>query len=119
MSGRLVGEVLDHAPQDLTPAARLVLIALAADARDTDRIARFKSSVDALAYRTNLAPGSIRNVLSELVARGLIRPLIKHVHRGGKHQEYELAKLANHHRFATINGTSHDDANRTEHVNDR
>lgn len=107
MSGRMVGEALDYAPVDLTPAQRLVLVALAADARDSDRIARFKSSVDALAYRTNLAPGSVRNVLSELVSRGLIRPLITHVHRGGKHQEYELARLAQHHRFTTLNGHEH------------
>ena len=104
MSGRLVGEILDHAPADLTPAELLVLLALAADARDTDRIARFKSSVDALTYRTRLAPGSVRNTLSKLVARGLIRPLLTHVHRGGKHQEYELAKVGQDHRFATING---------------
>ena len=104
MSGRLVGEVLDHAPNDLTPAELLVLVALANDARDHDRISRYKSSVDVLAYRTRLSPGGVRNVLSKLVTRGLIRPLLGNVHRGGKHQEYELAKLSQNHRFATING---------------
>lgn len=104
MSGRLVGEVLDHAPQDLTPADMLVLVALADDARDKDRIARFKSSTEALAYRTRLSPGTIRNTISKLVQRGLIRPLLTNVHRGGKHQEYEIAKLSQSHRFATING---------------
>ena len=104
MSGRLVGEVLDHAPADLTPADMLVLVALANDARDHDRIARFKSSVDVLAHRTRLSTGTVRNTLSRLVARGLIRPMIKTVHKGGKHQEYEIAKLSQSHRFATLNG---------------
>lgn len=101
MSGRLVGEVLDYAPADLTPAETLVLVALAEAAKDRDRTARFQCSVDVLATRTRLSSGTVRNALSHLTRRGLIRPLIKGVSRGGRHQEYELARLETRHRFAT------------------
>lgn len=101
MSGRLVAEVLDHAPADLTSAELLVLIALAEDARDSDRQARFHCSVDVLVVRTRLKPGTVRNSLSRLIARGLIRTVHDRVHKGGKHQEYVLAKLSQAHRYAT------------------
>lgn len=104
MSGRLVGEVLDHAPTDLTVAERFTYVALAEAARDKDRIARYKCSVDDLTYRTGLKPGTIRNALTELAHRGLIKRLVAKPHRGagGKHQEYELCKLEDHHRFTTV-----------------
>lgn len=99
MSGRIVGEILDHAPDDLTPAEMLVLIALADDARDRDRTARFHSSVASIAHRTRIKPGTVRNALSRLTARGLIRT--RHKAKPGLHQEYVIANLNQAHRFAT------------------
>lgn len=101
VSGRLVGEVLDNAPTDLRPAELLVLIVLAEDARDTSRRSRY-SDVASICHRARLAPGTARNALSELVARGLLIPLHQRA-RIGLHQEYELASLTNA-RTATKNG---------------
>lgn len=100
MSGRIVGEILENAPTDLTTAERFVLVTIGEDARDRDRIAQY-SDVETLAYRTCLKPGTVRNALSELARRALIEPLIERVHRGGKHQEYRIPKLEPHHRNAT------------------
>lgn len=102
MSGRLADEILDHAPADLSPAEMLVLVALALDARESDRQARFHCSTDDLVRRTRLKAGTVRNAISSLCARGLIRRVHERVHKGGKHQEYILAKLGQRHRFATI-----------------
>lgn len=99
MSGRIVGEVLDHAPEDLRPAELLVLIAIGEDARDRDRIASY-SDVESLVRRTRCKAGTIRNALSSLVQRGLIVPLNDRVHRGGLHQEYKVTKLGHGHRAA-------------------
>lgn len=97
MSGRIVGEALDNAPESLSPCEHKVLIALAEDARDNDRRASY-SDVESLARRSRYKPGSVRNALSELARRGLIIPQIDRVYRGGKHQEYILARLYPHHR---------------------
>ena len=105
MSGRLVGEVLDHAPADLTTAELLVLIAIAESAKDADRTARYRVSVEDLSWRTRLKAGTIRNALSTLVNRGLLRPLVERVSRGGKHQEYAIARLDEGHRFCTLTTT--------------
>ena len=105
MSGRIVADVLDHAPEDLSPVQLLVLISLAESARERDRRARFHCSVTELARRTRRPPGTVRNALSELVRRGLIRPVHERVHKGGKHQEYVLARLSERHRFATLKDT--------------
>ena len=102
MSGRIVGEVLDHAPEDLRPAEFLCLIVLAEDARDRDRLAAY-SDVESVARRARVKPGTVRNALSVLVTRGLIVPVHDKVHRGGRHQEYTLTRLAQHHR---VNGTT-------------
>lgn len=99
MSGRLVGEVLDHAPHDLTDTERWVLVALAEAARDKDRIAKYGTSTEKLAARARRAPGTVRNTVAVLVDRGLIRTLLK-AHRG-KVQHYEIARLAEGHRFTT------------------
>lgn len=99
MSGRIVGEVLDHAPEDLTTAELLVLIAIGEDARDRDRRANY-SDLETLVTRTRLKPGTVRNALSALSARGLVIPQLERVHRGGKHQEYVVAKLGRGHRDA-------------------
>lgn len=97
MSGRIVGEVLDNAPEDLTPAELLVLVAIGEDARERDRLAIY-SDVATLVTRTRCKPGTVRNALSSLTRRGLIIPTVDRVHRGGKHQEYRVPKLQPHHR---------------------
>lgn len=96
MSGKLVRDVLDHAPEDLTSAQMLVLIALAETARDSDRIARYQTSVKDIAWRTRCSQGTVRNALSALAARALIRPLLKA--RIGIVQHYQIAELHEHHR---------------------
>jgi RIO-like serine/threonine protein kinase len=105
VSGRIVGEVLDHAP-DLPETEWRVLIALAEDANDRDRIARY-SSAERLSERARRAEGSVRNALAKLTAKGLIQPLLK-AHRG-KVQHYQIARLAAAHRFVTYadQGSTH------------
>lgn len=98
MSGRIVGEVLEYAPESLTDTERWVLVAIAEDARDRTRVSEY-STVDALARRTRRAPGTVRNALSSLANKGLIKPLRKA--REGVSQHYEVAKLEQHHRFVT------------------
>lgn len=106
MSGRIVGEVFDHAPDDLPTAQMLVLVALADDARERDRTARFKSDVATIAYRTRLSRGTVHNALSKLKARGLIRPVLKAY--AGRSQEYVIAELTENHRFnGKWNGSPH------------
>lgn len=105
MSGRLVGEVFKCAPTDLTPSEMLVLVALAEQARDRDRIARF-STAATIAEHTHLAYGTVRNVLSGLAARGLITRIGGRAHIG-KAQDYLISELSENHRIATINGHHH------------
>lgn len=96
-----MGEILDHAPEDLTTAELLVLVSIGEDARDKDRVATY-SDVENLVRRTRLKPGTIRNALSTLTRRALLEPLVQRVQRGGKHQEYRVPKLHPHHRHATL-----------------
>jgi hypothetical protein len=114
MSGRIVGEILDNAPTDLTLAEFLVLIAVGEDARDTDRRARF-SDLRSLERRTRLAPGTIRNALSSLTRRALLTTVHDKAYRGGHHQEYVVTKLHDYHRDATITPL-HNDVNQRERV---
>lgn len=100
MSGRIVGEILDHAPEDLTLAELLVLVAVGEDARDRDRLARY-SDLEQLVRRTRLKPGTTKNALSELVRRGLLKPAGGPAHKG-RHQEYRVTELYEHHRQATL-----------------
>ena len=104
MSGRIADDVLEYAPADLTTAEVLVLTALALDAREKDRVARY-SDVESLARRTRLKPGTIRNALSSLARRALIIPTKDRVYRGGAHQEYLVARLTPEHRAAVVKGT--------------
>jgi hypothetical protein len=103
VSGRIASDVLAYAPEDLTAAELLVLTALALDAREKDRTARF-SDVETLTTLTRLKPGTIRNALSTLAARALIVPTVDRVYRGGRHQEYLVAKLTPEHRDAVHRG---------------
>lgn len=121
MSGRIVGEVFDSAPEDLKPAELLTLLAIAEDARDRDRLARY-SDVASLVIRTRMAPGTIRNALSELTRRGLIIAQRDRVHRGGAHQEYVVADLHDARRatIRAVNGhtntSPHNDTNTPKRV---
>jgi len=111
VSGKLVNEVLENAPDDLTAAQMLVLVALAEDARERGpyaRQARFESSADDVVRRTRLKPGTVRNVLAQLVHRGLIVPLNGRA-RPGIVQHYRLTELYPHHRQATTAGDFLDD----------
>ena len=107
MSGRIVGEVLDHAPESLSETERWVLVAIAESARDRDRIARYGTDVETLARRTRRTPGTVRNALSSLTGKGLIKPLL--AARRGIVQHYQVAKLEQHHRFVTYDdaGSTH------------
>lgn len=98
MSGKLVREVLEYAPEDLTPAQLVVLLSLAEDARDNERVARYHTSLVELQRRTRLARGTLKNTLGVLVARGLISPL--HRAQIGTVQHYRLAQLDVYHRGA-------------------
>jgi Fe2+ or Zn2+ uptake regulation protein len=107
VSGRIVGEVLDYAPESLSESERWVLVAIAEAARDSDRIARYETDVDTLARRSKRSPGTVRNALSSLTSKGLIKPLL--AARRGLVQHYQVAKLEQHHRFITYNdvGSTH------------
>lgn len=102
MSGRIVGQVLEHAPEDLRTAEFLTLVALAEDARERDRTA-LRCDVESLVRRTRLKAGTVRNALAELTHRGLIKPVHTRVGRGtGRHQQYVLIELHEGHREAVI-----------------
>lgn len=115
MSGRIIGEVLDYAPTDLTPAERLVLICLADRARDTDRTARQGTTSAAIANRTCLTIGTVKNALSSLARRAIIQP--QHKARRGLAQDYKITPLSEYHRFTTNKkGSLTDDPNEPERV---
>jgi DNA-binding MarR family transcriptional regulator len=98
MSGRLVKEVLENAPDDLTPLELLVLVSIAESSRDGDRSTRGSAgSAEAIAFRVRSSAGSVRNVLSRLSARALIKPLHERTARG-RAQQYRLSELHEWHR---------------------
>lgn len=98
VSGRLVEEVLDYAPDDLPKLDLLVLVALAAEARDTDRTAKGKhTGAEAIARRVRSTPSSVSNALGRLRQRALIRPVHAKVHRG-QQQNWIITKLSDYHR---------------------
>lgn len=66
---KLLNEVIDHAPDDLTPGEMLVLVVLAYGARDTTR--ECWPGMDVLSQRTRLHPNSVTKVLRRLAERGL------------------------------------------------
>jgi hypothetical protein len=99
VSGRIVGEVMHHAPEDLPRLDYLVLLCLAEDAHDKDRTARKECSAELIAYKVRppSTQASVRQALKRLKDRGLIRP----VHRvvgPGKQQNWIVAKLSSYHR---------------------
>lgn len=94
MSGKLVGDALRCAPDDLTVAERFVLVALAESARDNTRVT--KTNARAISAGTGLALGTVKNALSELARRALIQP--QGIARRGHAQDYRIAALQAHHR---------------------
>lgn len=100
MSGRIVGEVLDNAPADLTQLEMLILVALAEEARDGDRKALYNTTSEALAFRARSTPASVRNALARLKQRGLVIPLHAKVYKG-KAQQYQIPKMNKATRSAT------------------
>jgi len=104
VSGKLVNEVLENAPDDLSMPELLILVALAEDARDRDRTARYETSLKDLHRRTRRPTGTIKNALGSLVRRGLITRVFE---RGqiGTVQHYRLTELYPHHRQATATTT--------------
>lgn len=89
MSGRIVGEVLKFAPEDLTQLELLVLVALAEEARDKDRTALYNTRAEDIATRVRSTPSSVRNALGRLRQRGLLVPLHERAYRGLA-QQYKL-----------------------------
>lgn len=74
VSIRLVVEVLDHAPPDLTPSMCLVLVVLAELADDKTRRVRFprgERPMDVLTRRTRLAEAGVRKAIRMLRERGI------------------------------------------------
>ena len=67
-----MSEVLDYAPEDLTPAERLVLVALAERADDDTRlVAAVDTTRDMLLHRTGLTRSGVKKILTRLGARDL------------------------------------------------
>lgn len=82
MGIRLMIEVLDSAPADLTPAQRLVLVVIAERAHDDTREAwpggADKWGLDTIARRTGLKPESVRKAIQQMARKGVeIRVPIK------------------------------------------
>lgn len=100
MSGRIVEEVLDYAPDDLPRLDLMVLVALAAEARDSDRTAKGKhTGSEAIARRVRSTPSSVTNALARLRSRALIRPVFAKARRG-QQQNWTITKLSDYHRDA-------------------
>lgn len=103
MSGRIVGEVLNNAPDDLTQLQLLVLIALAESANDKTRHAKYQTSCEQIAHRVRSTPSAVKDALFRLRQRGLIIGVHEKPRRGLA-QEYRLADLPTETRSATWKG---------------
>lgn len=100
MSGRLVRDVLTYAPEDLSKTELLVLVCLAEDARDTDRIAHF-ITVEQVSDRARISPPMVKKTLHRLQEVGLIRGTVaKPGYR--RRQLYQITKLGPEDRHATV-----------------
>lgn len=71
MAYQLVAEVLDHAPSSLSPAEKLLLVALAEVTRIEDNRQCPPVSLQDLARRTNVLPSSLGKVMHRLNEHGL------------------------------------------------
>ena len=98
MSGRIVGEVQEYAPEDLTLAEMAVYLVLAEKARDRTRLAC--EPAETIAVLARVTVGTTIKALSELGRRCLIAP--QHKARVGFIQQYLLTPLTPEHRGAVI-----------------
>lgn len=69
MGVRLIAEVLDHAPAELTPTERLVLLVVAYSARDDTRQAW--PGMDVLTRRTGLTASGVKQALQRMAGKGV------------------------------------------------
>jgi DNA-binding MarR family transcriptional regulator len=99
VSGRIVREVLDYAPEDLTPAEMLVFVALAEVARDRSR--QVCEPAERIAARARVTVGSVNKATSQLVRRGLLVRGVEHA-RIGLTQRYTIVELRPEHRHAVV-----------------
>lgn len=113
MSGRIVGEILDNAPEDLTQLELLVLIALAETAKDTTRTATFGTSCEQIAHRIRSTPASVKSTLFRLRHRGLIVG-VHDKPRKGLAQEYTIPTTTKATRTAVLSGDPHQPINGTK-----
>jgi len=97
MSGRIVREVLEHAPEDLTTGEMLVFITLAEAARESSRAVCEPATE--IAARARVSVSTVNKTTYELHRRGLLSRTNKA--RTGVTQRYEIAPLRPEHRFAT------------------
>lgn len=83
MGIRLIVEVLDHAPADLTPRERWALVAIAEDARDDTRVClKGVESNPTLARRMRVGRSERAAIINALIRKGAL----ERVKRGQKHQ---------------------------------
>jgi len=98
VSGRLVKEVLENAPESLSRLELLVLVSLAESARDENRTTRGSAAAsEVIARRVRSSTPSVRNALGALRQRALIKPLHSRT-RPGLAQQYVLTELHEWHR---------------------
>ena len=81
MAYELVREVFDHAPE-MTPAERLLLVAIAEECRSSSRIREIPTEV--LLRRTCLEPRGLRDAVARLDARGIKVRIALSLDRRGK-----------------------------------
>lgn len=89
MSWRIVDEVLDHSPKDLTPGERLVLVVLASHANDQTRICW--PGMDNIVRRTGMHEDTIRRAINQLRDHGLLQR--RNVAHRGARTEYQISAL--------------------------
>jgi DNA-binding MarR family transcriptional regulator len=111
MSWRLVDDVRDNAPRDLSPTHRAALLVLASRAHERDRHVR-KYPVARIAWDVGITTRQAARILDDLEDRGLIvRTIDPATLRRGMCQTYYLPPLEEHHRHAIkgpIRGTDPD-----------
>jgi hypothetical protein len=69
----LIVEVLDHAPEKLTPSERLVLVVIAEWANDKTRVAKQTKNwnLDTICRRAGIQRAGLKSVLQRLAKNGL------------------------------------------------
>ena len=82
MAYELVAEVLDHAPEGLDPAERLVLLCIAEECRGSSRIRDIPA--ERIRRRTGLGDRGLRHVCERLAAAGLKVRVALSLDRHGK-----------------------------------